>query len=94
MGQVNPIGEGGVPEKGLGKTRGEEGMPPDHRRHGRRSRGGGKIQARIHSVIEPTALASTGNGGGGELSEEARGTSPSAGRPGYNTGSLAGRRKG
>ena len=89
MGQGNPIGEGGVPEKGLGKTRGEKGMPPDRRRAG-----GGKIQARIHSVIEPTALASTGKGGGGELSEEARGTSPSAGRPGYNTGSLAGRRKG
>jgi len=53
VGQANPIGEGGVPAKGLGTTRGEEGMPPDRRRAG-----GGKIQARIQSVIEPTALAS------------------------------------
>ena len=58
MGQGSPFGEGGVPGKGLGKTRGEEGMSPDRRgRHGRGA-GGGKIQARIQSVIEPTALAS------------------------------------
>ena len=55
VGQGNPFGEGGVPGKRLRKTRGEEGMSPD-RRHGRA--GGGKIQARIQSVIEPTALAS------------------------------------
>ena len=42
VGQGNPFGEGGAPGKGLGKTRGEKGMPPDRRRAG-----GGKIQARI-----------------------------------------------
>ena len=81
--------------KGSGEDKGggtsEEGMPPDRRRAG-----GGKIQARIQSVIEPTALASVtphrewrGRG----IVRGGAGTSPSAARPVYNTGSLEGGRK-